>query len=239
MHRPAGAVTAQSRQSEALRDNALPGESSVAGDEQRHDHRAVLAGTAELILFGAHLAEHDRVDNFEVRRIGGEREVHLVAVELTVGGGTEVVFHIAGTFHLVGRRGAAFEFVKDGAMRLAHDLRQHVEPPTVRHTDHDLLQAEGAAALDDLFERRDHRFGTLQSEALGAGELEIAEFLESFRFDQLVEDRALAFAGEGDLLVGPLDALLHPALLRRIRDVHELDAERLAIGAPQDREDFA
>ena len=57
--------------------------------------------------------------------------------------------------------------------------------------------------------------------------------------DQLVEDRALALAREGDLLVGALDALLDPALLVGIRDVHELDAERLAVGALTDRDDLA
>src|SRR6266511_4487565 len=124
-------------------------------------------------------------------------------------------------------------------MRLGHHLRQHIEPAAMRHDDADVLDAERAAALDDLLERRDHRFGAVEAEALGAGELEIAELLEALRLDQLVEDGALAFAGEGDLLVGPLDALLHPALLRRIGDVHELDAERLAIGAAQDDEDLA
>src|SRR5215467_1866880 len=108
----------------------------------------------------------------------------------------------------------------------------------MRHAEHDLFDAERAAALDDLLERRDHRFAAVEPESLGAGELEVAELLEAFRLDQLVEDRALALARERDLLVGPLDALLHPALLRRIRDMHELDAERLAVGAAHDGEDL-
>ena len=37
----------------------------------------------------------------------------------------------------------------------------------------------------------------------------------------------------------PFDALLDPGFLRRVGDVHELDAERLAVGAPQDRENLA
>ena len=82
-------------------------------------------------------------------------------------------------------------------------------------------------------------FAAVEAEALGAGELQVAEFLEAFGLDQLVEDGALALAGEGDLLVGALDALLDPALLRAVGDVQELDAERLAIGAPQDGDDLA
>ena len=71
----------------------------------------------------------------------------------------------------------------------------------------------------------------VEAEALGAGVFEVEELLEAFRLDELVEDRALALAGEGDLLVRPFDALLDPGLLGRVGDVHELDAERLAIGA--------
>ena len=101
------------------------------------------------------------------------------------------------------------------------------------------LDAKRAAALDDLLQRRDHRFAAVETEALGAGEFQVAEFLEAFGLDQLVEDRALALARERDLLVGPLDALLDPALLRAVRNVQEFDAERLAIGAPQDRDNLA
>ena len=104
---------------------------------------------------------------------------------------------------------------------------------------HDFLHAEIAAALDDLLERRDQRLAAVEAEALGAGVFDVEEFLEAFGFDQLVEDGALAFAGEADLLVAALDALLDPALLRGVGDVHELDAERLAIGAAQDGDDLA
>ncbi len=109
----------------------------------------------------------------------------------------------------------------------------------MRHAEHDFLHAEIAAALDDLLERRDQRFAAVEAEALGAGEFQVAEFLEAFGLDQLRQDRARALAGEADLLVRTLDALLDPGLLRGVRDVHELDAERLAVGALADRDDLA
>ena len=124
-------------------------------------------------------------------------------------------------------------------MRLAHHLRQDVEPAAMRHAEHDFLHAEIAAALDDLLERRDQRFAAVEAEALGAGIFDVEEFLEAFGFHQLVEDGALALAGEGDFLVASLDALLDPGLLRCIGDVHELHAERLAIRAAQDGDDLA
>ena len=123
-------------------------------------------------------------------------------------------------------------------MRLAHDLGQHVEPAAVRHADDDLAHAERAAALDDLLQRRDHRFGAVEAETFGAGEFQIGEFLEALGLDQLVEDGALALARERDLLIRTLDALLDPALLRAVGDVQEFDAERLAIGAAQDADDL-
>ncbi len=145
-----------------------------------------------------------------------------------------MVFHVARALDLVGHRRPALEFMENGAMRLAHHLRQHAEPAAVRHADHDFVDAERAAALDDLLQRRDHRFGAVEAEALGAGEFQVAEFLKTFGLDQLVEDGALAFARERDLLVGAFDALLNPALLGGVGDVQKFDAERLAIGTPQD-----
>src|ERR1700694_4546265 len=129
--------------------------------------------------------------------------------------------------------------MKQRSMRLAHHLGQHVEAAAMRHADHDLLHAEIAAALDDLLQRRNQRFAAVQPEALGAGEFEIAEFLETFGLDQVHQDRAPALAGEADFLVRTLYALLDPGLLRTVGDVHELDAERLAIGAFADRHDLA
>src|SRR4030081_1033431 len=129
--------------------------------------------------------------------------------------------------------------MEDGAVRLAHDLCQHVEAAAVGHADADILHAERTVALDDLLQRRNHRLAAIETEALGAGELQGGEFFETLSLDQLVEDRALAFAGERDLLVRPPDTLLEPAPLSRIGDVHERDAERLAVGPAKDRKNLA
>jgi hypothetical protein len=43
------------------------------------------SNSAHLILLGAHLAEHDRIDDLKVRGVGGQRQVNIVAVELAVG----------------------------------------------------------------------------------------------------------------------------------------------------------
>src|SRR5580704_2011285 len=123
-------------------------------------------------------------------------------------------------------------------MRLGHDLCQNIEPAAVRHADDDLAHAERAAALDDLLQRRDHRFAAVEAEAFCAGELQIAEFLKTFGFDKLVEDGALALAGKRNLLVRPFDALLNPALLGAVGDMQKFDAQGLAVGPAQDADDL-
>src|SRR6516165_11039632 len=128
--------------------------------------------------------------------------------------------------------------MKDGAVRLGHDLRQHVEAAAMRHADDDIAHTERATALDDLLERRNHRFGAVEAEALGPGEFHIAEFFKALGLDQFVEDGAFALAGKRDFLVWPLDALLDPAFLRRIGNVEEFDAERLTISPAQNGDDL-
>ena len=106
----------------------------------------------------------------------------------------------------------------------------------VSHAQHDVLDTKVTAALDDLLERGNGRLTTIEPKALGAGILDVDELLEALGLDQLAEDGFLAFLGEGDFLVRTFDAFLDPLLGFRIGDVHELDAQRTAIGALQDRQ---
>ena len=226
-------MAAQAGQPEALRHHALTRKGRVAVDQHRHDLGA-LDIVVQLILLGAHLAEHHGIDDLQMRGVRRQRQMHLVVVELAVRRGAEVIFDVARAFHFVGRGRAALELVEDDAMRLAHHLRQNVEAPAMRHAEADLLQAELPAALDDLLERGDHRLAAVEAKALGAGIFDVEEALETFRLHQLGEDRALALLGEGDFLVRPLDALLNPRLLGGVGNMHELEADRAAIGAAQD-----
>src|SRR5262249_54033366 len=129
-------------------------------------------------------------------------------------------------------------FVENGAVRFRQNVGEHVEPAAMGHAEGDILHAESAAALDDLLKRRNHGFRAVEPEPLGPGEFKVAKPLEPFGLDQLVEDRPLALAGEGDLLVESFNAFLNPALLLGIGDVHELDAERLAVGPLENGHDL-
>ena len=118
-----------------------------------------------------------------------------------------MVFDVARAFDVVRRRRAALEFVENGAERLAHDVGQHVEPAAMRHADDDLLEAELAAALDDLLERRDQRLAAVEAEPLGAGILDVEESCSKPSASTACRGWPSCLPGEGRLLVRSLDTL--------------------------------
>ena len=250
MDRAAGAVALQPHQGEAFGHHALAGEGGVAVDQQRQDlgpvQRPLRLGDAGMGLtdveglFGARLAQHHRIDDLEVGGVGGQRQVDPVGVEDPVRAGAHVIFDVARALDVAGHGRAALELVEDGAIGLAHHRRQDVQATAVGHAQNDLVDAQGAAALDDLLQRRDHGLATVEAEAFGAGEAPVQEALEGLGLDQLVQDGQLALAGEaGDRQrFDAFDPLLQPGLLLRLGDVHELHAQRPAIGAGQDFHDL-
>src|SRR6185437_1147000 len=122
--------------------------------------------------------------------------MHLVAVELAVRRGAEMVFDVAGAIDLVGRGRTALELVEDDAVRLAHHLAQHIEPAAMSHSESDFSQTKLAATLDDLLESWNHGLGAVESEALSAGVLDVKKILEALGLNQLAKDRALALPRE-------------------------------------------
>ena len=61
-------------------------------------------------------------------------------------------------------------------------------------------------------------------------------FSNLLRLDELRQNGALAFLGEGYFLVRAFNPLLQPALLGGIGDMHEFEADGAAIGSPQNLE---
>jgi hypothetical protein len=129
---------------------------------------------------------------------------------------------------------AALELVEDRPVGLGHDIGQHVQAPAMRHADDDLVEAELAATLDDLLERRHHRFAAVEPEALGAGIFHVEEALEALGLDELLQDRRLALGCELDLPA--FDAILKPGALLGVGDMHVLNPDMATISALQDVE---
>ena len=234
MNRAAGAVAVEVGEVEGLRHHSLAGEGGVAMQQQAH-HLAPGAACpgalgGALGLLGAHLAGDDRVDRLQMGRVGGERQMDRVAVEIPVRRRAEMVFDVARALDVLRVGGIALEFREDRLVGLAHHVGEHVEPAAVGHADDDFLDAELAAALDDLFERRDGRLGAVQAETLGAGIFLVEEALEDLGLDQAAENGLLAHGGEFGAVLDRLDTRLQPGFLVRILDVHEFHADRAGIG---------
>jgi len=93
MNGTAGAVAAEPRQAETFSHNTLPGKGRIAMDEQ--GQYAFPLAVAALVLLGAGLAQHHRIDDFEMGGIGGQRQMNRVVVKHPVGGRSQMVFYVA------------------------------------------------------------------------------------------------------------------------------------------------
>jgi len=189
MDAAAGIVTGEAGETEALHHDALARERRVAMDED--GHHPLARGVVELGLLGARLAEHHGVDRFEVARIRREAQVDEVAVEIAVGRRAEVIFDVTRSADVLRIGRSAGEFGEDRAIGLGHQVGEHVQPPAMRHADHDLGDAVLAAIFDDVLKRGDHRFAAVEPEALGADIFAAEELLPLLGLDHLGEDRLL------------------------------------------------
>ena len=228
----AGVVAAHARQAETLPHDALARKGGIAVDQYGKDLFVLLQIVADRLL-GARLAEHDRIDRFEMRGVGDQRHMHRNPVEFAVGAGAEMVFDVARTADIVGIGAAARKFVEDDLVGLGHHVREDVQAAAMGHPVDDLARARLAAIFDDRFQSRDHRFPAIEAEALGPDIFLGEELLELLAPDHGGEDGALAFVGELDRLAGGFDAVLKEAALLHIGDVHVFEADIAAIDFAQ------
>ena len=197
--------------------------------QQHRQHLGVVIEIVADDLLRAHLAQNHRVDRLKVRGVGHQRHMHAHAVEFAIGAGAKVVFHVAGTCDVIGIGRATRKLVEDDAIRLGHDIGEHVEAAAMRHAVHDLLEALLSAIFDHGFQRRDHRFPAVEAEPLGADILLAQEVLERLGFDHLRQDRPLAVLGKLDGLVDTFHPVLEEAPLFDIRDMHVFQADLAAV----------
>ncbi len=187
MDRAAGAVALQARQAETFGDHALAGESRVAVDQQRQDRRAGRrARGRDLVLLGAHLAEHDRIDDLEMRGVGGQRQMDLVAVELAVGRGAEVIFDVARAFDSSGRKEPPLNSWKRARCGLPITWHSTLRRPRWAMPSTISFTPSAPPRLMICSSAGNHRFAAVEAEALGAGVAHVEELLEALGLDQLL-----------------------------------------------------
>ncbi len=227
-HRPAHAIGTGQRHVEGLGHHALTshGRVTVDGDGQ---HAGTILVTAT-IHAGTHRADDHRVDDLEVRRVKGERQMDVATRGSEVGGEAHVVLHVA---RAPGFAVLAGKLVEQVLSTLAQHVDQHVEATAVGHTDNGLFAALLTGATDQLFQHGDHGVATFQREALGPRELGAQIFFQPFGGGQVIEEAGLLFEGVAPLPFNGFETLLQPALLLGRGEVHVVGADGAAIGLLQ------
>ena len=162
----------------------------------------------------------------------------LVAGDLHIGAGAKVILHIARATGIVRIAGIALEFRKHLREGLLHDIDQHIQSATMRHADGDFLGTVLGCGFNHRLHRRNGRLPAFQAEALGAHEFPRTKGFKAFRFRQLLQDLILLRGIKSAIPGRAFNAALDPGFLVRILDMHELHADRTAIGSAADGEDF-
>ena len=105
------------------------------------------------------------VDRFEMARICRKTNFHLRAgCEFSHGPIAEMIFHVA----IAGdelRNVILAELGENNAERFLQKIREHVQPPTVRHAHANFLNTSGRTFVKDRVENHHQRFGALDREA--------------------------------------------------------------------------
>ena len=207
VHGAAGVEAPGLRQLQRLGHHALAGEGGIAVDQ--HGHDAVAGSIAPPVLSGPDRTLHDRIDDFEVRGIEGQRDVDVAAGRPQVRREALVVLHVARADQV---RGVVvpLELREQLLGRLAEDVDQNVQPATVGHADHDLLDLAYPALLDEVVEQRDQGVTALEGKALLADVLCVQVALEALRSGDLPEDVPLLVRRESVVEPALLEAVLQP-----------------------------
>ena len=242
VQRAAGRVASQVGEVQRLRDHALRREGRVAVDLDRHrDRRVVVAGAARAVgLLGARASLDDGVDRFEMARVRGQRERDVAGRRLSRALRAEVVLDVAGAAFWVGgdrlERPLALELPQERLVRAAEHMREDVEPPAMRHAEHDLVRAFLGTELDRLVEHRDHHVEPLDRELLLAEERAAEVALEALDLGQALEQAALLVGSQRSPVAPGLDRRAQPDALLVVGDVLDLVRARAAVGLSQPRQ---
>ena len=233
--RAADVVPGELREVQGLGDHTLARECSVAVQEHGQNEIVLIVSAASLL--GTHHSLDDGIDRFEVTRVRSQRDPDRFGrAALELAGRADVVLHVAGTLRDI-RVELALELPEDLGVRLADDVREHVEPAAMRHAHHDLGHSRVGGGVEEEREQRDERLRAFEAEALLPEELRVQESFERLGRVQPSEDGPLVVVGHFD--VHAFDVFLDPRFLIGLLDVHVLDANRARVRVAQDAEDVS
>ena len=113
---------------------------------------AVPPRVAARVALGVHararLADDERIDGLEVRRVREQLDPHLAAVGVRpVVRRAQVVLDVAGPLNVLRVGGTALELGKDRLIGLEHDIGKYVEAAAMGHANNDLFDPDLGGAL--------------------------------------------------------------------------------------------
>ncbi|CDE49209.1 putative uncharacterized protein [Sutterella sp. CAG:351] len=138
-----------------------------------------------------------------------------------------MILHVAGREALGGL--LSVEFVVKRLQILILNIHENIQAAAVRHADHYFLHPAGRGILNDPVHRDDEGFTAFERKTLLTRVALMKEVFQPFACGEPLKDMHLRFRREGRSGTDGLKPLLPPALLFRIRDVHELRADLSAV----------
>ena len=164
MDRSADGIAACLRHIEQLRHHALASKRGVAVDQNRyHDGAFGITPTNLARTYGS--GDH-RIDDFQMRRVKAQRQMHRTACSFNVGRKAQVILHVTRMSGVITIVMLTFKRVKQRFWRLADGIDQHIQAPAMRHADHNIFHARSTRALHQLIHKRNHAVAAFQRKAL-------------------------------------------------------------------------
>ena len=236
MERATRAVGLEFAEVERFLDNSLAREGGIAVDQDCH---AVLTGViGRPVLPRSHAANRHRIDKLEVARVKAQREMHASSIGgSVVGGMPQVILYIAAAH--VQLRIHVGKLAEDPLRTLPHDIGEHVEPAAMGHCQHDVVDLLRCSPLDRHLHQRNQALRALEREAFCAEKPLLDELLENGGRCHLSIDLQLLLAVELDAIFTTFHPHLQPLPNLEVVHVHELHADRPAIGISQPLDDLS
>ena len=100
MNRSAGSIALEITEFEDLGHEPLARKRCIP--VQQDPHAALALPIRQQVLLGSNLADYDGVDGLEMRRVGGQREMHALPLDFAVTRRTQVVLDVSRASDLVG-----------------------------------------------------------------------------------------------------------------------------------------
>ena len=219
---------------EALINDTLASNSSITMHNNRHHGLAVLCFATEEVLFSTATTLDARVDSLEMRWVGHQSQLDLVA-RITVSASesrAKMVLHITsvGIDSLIALvRLDALELGHDNFHRFAHDIGESIKSTAMGHANDESARTFLHCRVDAEFESGNERFAALKTEPLHRVEFaghESTPLVSVVKASVHVDALTLGWLPELDRLELLADPVADFALL----DMHELDANFAAIG---------